>query len=75
MVRVMLNLKEKQKKNMIRKTSLPRHESPCLPLKIFKVLNKSEERSNNVGKTVVIFPHISGETLGALVRLVGITKA
>ena len=75
MVRVTLNLKEKQKKNMIRKTSLPRHESPCLPLKIFKVLNKREERSNNVGKTVVIFPHISGETLGALLRLVGITKA
>ena len=55
--------------------SLLRHESPCLPLKIFKLLNKREERSNNVGKTVVIFPHISGETLGALVRLVGITKA
>ena len=52
-----------------------RHESPCLPLKIFKLFNKREEWSNNVGKTVVIFPHISGETLGALVRLVGITKA
>ena len=60
---------------MIRKTSLLRHESPCLPLKIFKLLNKREEWSNNVGKTVVIFPHISGETLGALVRLVVITKA
>ena len=60
---------------MIRKTSLLRHESPCLPLKIFKLLNKREERSNNVEKTVAIFPHISGETLGALVRLVGITKA
>ena len=60
---------------MIRKTSLLRHKSPCLPLKIFKLLNKTEERSNNVGKTVVIFPHISGETLVALVRLVGITKA
>ena len=59
---------------MIRKTSLLRHESPCLPLKIFKLLKKREERSNNVGKTVVIFPHISGETLGALVHLVGITK-
>ena len=64
-----------QKKNMIRKTSFFSHKSPCLPLKIFKLLNKREERSNNVGKTVVIFPHISGETLGALVRLVGITKA
>ena len=60
---------------MIRKTSLLRHESPCLPLKIFKLLNKREERSNNVEKTVAIFPHISGETLGAPVRLVGITKA
>ena len=60
---------------MIRKISLLRHESPCLPLKTFKLLNKREERSNNVGKTVVIFPYISGETLGALARLVGITKA
>ena len=57
---------------MIRKTSLLRHESPCLPLKIFKLLNKREERSNNVGKTVVIFPHIFRETLGAIVCLVRI---
>ena len=35
---------------------------------------KKEERSNNVGKTVVIFRHISGEKLAALVLLVGITK-
>ena len=62
-------------KNMIRKTSLLRHESPCLPLKIFKLLNKSEQRSNNVGKTVAVFPHISGETLGTLVCSVGITKS
>ena len=55
--------------------SLLRHESPCLPLKIFKLLNKREERSNNVRKTVVVFPDIFHETLGALVRLVGITKA
>ena len=60
---------------MIRTTSLLRHESPCLPLKIFKLLNKREERSNNVGKTAVIFFIISGETLGVLVPLVGITKA
>ena len=60
---------------MFRKTSLLRHESPCLPLKIFKLLNKGEERSNNVEKTVVIFPYISGETLSALVRLVRIKKA
>ena len=59
---------------MIRKTSYLRHESPFRPLKIFKLLNKREERSNNVGKTVVIFPHTSGEMLGAFVRLVGRTK-
>ena len=53
---------------MIRKTSLLRHESPCLPLKIFKLLNKREERRNYVGKTL-------GETLGAPVRLVEIIKA
>ena len=60
---------------MIRKTSLLRHESPCLPLKIFKLLNKREEWRNYVGKTLVIFPRISGETLGAPVPLVGTTKA
>ena len=60
---------------MIRTTSLLRHKSPCLPLKIFKLLNKREERSNNVGKTAVIFLNISGETIGVLVPLVGITKA
>ena len=43
--------------------------------KNFKLLNKSEERSNNIGKTVVIFPHISGESLGALLRLVRTTEA
>ena len=60
---------------MIHKTFFMRHESPCLHLKIFKVLNKREKRSNNVGKTVVVFPDIFHETLGALVRFVGITKA
>ena len=66
MVQVTLNFRLQlfKKKNVI-----------CLSLGFFKLLNKREERSNNVGKTVVIFPHISGETLGALVRLVGITKA
>ena len=34
---------------MIRKTSVFTHTSPCLPLKIFKLLNKREERSNNAG--------------------------
>ena len=33
-----------QKKNMIRKTPLFSHESPCPPLKIFKLLNQREER-------------------------------
>ena len=60
---------------MICKTSLLRQESPCLPLNIFKLLNKREERSNNVGKIVLIFPHTSSETLGAFMRLLGITKA
>ena len=32
---------------MIRKTSVFTHTSPYLPLKIFKLLNKGEERSNN----------------------------
>ena len=64
-----------QKKNMIRKTSFFSHKSPCLPLKIFKLLNRREERSNNVGKTVAIFPHIFRETLGALVLFLGIPKA
>ena len=52
-----------QKKNVIDKTSFFSHKSPCLPLKMFKLLNKTEERSNNVRKTVVIFPHIFRETL------------
>ena len=60
---------------MIHKNFFMRHESPCLHLKIFKVLNKREEPSNNVGKTVVVFPDIFYEMLSALVRLVGITKA
>ena len=60
---------------MIRKTSFFSHKKPCLALKIFKLLTKKEERSNNVGKTVVNFPHIFFEKLGALVRLVGIIKA
>ena len=38
-------------------TRFLRHESSCLPLKTFKLLNKREERSKNVGKTVIIFPH------------------
>ena len=60
---------------MIRKTSLLNQESLWRTLKIFKVLNKREERWNNVGKTAVIIPQIFRETLGALVRLLGITKA
>ena len=64
-----------KKKNMIGKTSFFSHKSPCLPLKIFKLMNKREERSNNVGKTVVIFPHIFRETLGALVHLSVLKRA
>ena len=60
---------------MIRKASLLRHKLPCCPLKIFRLLNEREEWPNNVGKTEVIFPHIFCETLGALVHLIGITKA
>ena len=59
---------------MIRKTSLLRHKSTRL-LRIFGLLNKREEHANNVGKTVVIFPYIFCEMLGALVRLVGTAKA
>ena len=59
-----------QKKSMIGKTSFFSHKYPCLPLKE----NKREKRSNNVGKTIVIFPNIFCEKLGALVRLVAITK-
>ena len=64
-----------KKKNMIGKTSFFSHKSPCLPLKIFKLMNKREEQSNNVGKTVVIFPHIFRETLGALVHLSVLKRA
>ena len=64
-----------QKENMIGKTSFFNGKSPCLPLKIFRLLNKREEWSNNIGKAVVIFPHLFCETLGALVHLLGITKA
>ena len=60
---------------MIRRTSFFSHHSPCLRLKIFRLLNKKEERSNNVGKTVVISLHIFREKLSALARLLGITKA
>ena len=60
---------------MIRNTSFFSHKSQFLPLQIFKLLNKREKRSNDVGKTVVIFPHFFRETIGTLVRLVGITKA
>ena len=51
-----------QKKYMIRETSLLRHESPCTPLKIFKLLNKIGGRSNNEEKAVVVFSHIFCET-------------
>ena len=65
MIRVTLSFRLRlfPMKNMICKTSLLRHKSPCLPLEIFKLLKKREERSNNVGKTVVISSHIFCETL------------
>ena len=34
------------------------HESQCDPLKIFRLLNKREERQNNVEKTGVFFSQI-----------------
>ena len=64
-----------QKKSMIHETLFLRHESPCLPLKILKLLKKRVERSNNEQKKVIIFRQIFSETLGALMRLLGITKA
>ena len=46
-----------EKKNMIHKTSLLRHESRCLPLKIFQLLNKREEQSNNVINSSNLFSY------------------
>ena len=63
-----------QKNDMIRKTSFLKHESPSYPLEIFKLLNKREERWNNVGETAVIFPQIFQKMLGAPVNLLGIKK-
>ena len=63
------------KKNMIHKTSFMNQESPCGTLKIFKILSKREEQWNNVGKTAVTIPQIFRGTSGALVHLLGITKA
>ena len=51
-----------QEKNMTGKTLFFSHKSPCLPLKIFKLLNKREVLSNNARKTAVNFPHIFRET-------------
>ena len=75
MVRVTLNFTKQFFKTNIRKTSFLNQESLCCTLKIYKLLHKREERWNNVGKTAVIIPQIFRETLGALVRLLGITKA
>ena len=44
-----------RKKSIIRKTSFLNHESPCLTLKIFKLLNEREERSNNIEKNISNF--------------------
>ena len=51
------------------------HKSSCYSLKTiksFKLLNKREERWNNVGKTAVIFCQTP---LGAIVSLLKIRKA
>ena len=42
---------------------------------IFQAIERKRRASNNVGKTVAIFPQIFRETLGALAPLVGTTKA
>ena len=57
-----------QNKNMICKASFLNHGCPCHPLKILKQLKKEKNGE-------IIFPQIFRETLGALVRLLGITKA
>ena len=64
-----------QKKNIICDTSILNNESPYHPLKIFKLLNKRKDRSNNVEKIALVFPQTFCQTLGALVCLLGITKA
>ena len=43
-----------QKKIMIREMPFLNHESPCHPLKIFRLLNKRKKRRNNVRQTAVI---------------------
>ena len=60
---------------MTHKTLFLNDDSLCHPLEIFKLLNKRDERWNNVRKTAVIFHQIFRETLVALVRLLRITKA
>ena len=54
---------------MISKTLFLNQESPCCTLKVFKVLNKTKERRNNVGKTAVMIPQIFRETLGVFAHL------
>ena len=44
-----------QKKSNIRKASFVNQKSPCYPLKMFKLLKNRDKRSNNVGKTAIIF--------------------
>ena len=79
MVRVTLNftlqLINNNNKKMIRKTSFLNQEFLCRTVKIFKALNKREERWSNVGKTAVIILQIFRERSGALVHLLGTTNA
>ena len=42
---------------------------------MFALLNKRKERWNNVGQTAIIFLQIFRVMIGALVHLLGITKA
>ena len=41
----------------------------------FQAIDKRKKQWTNVGKTAVVFAQIFRETLGALVRLLGITRA
>ena len=66
---------QQQQKKMIRKTSFLNQEFLCRTVKIFKALNKREERWSNVGKTAVIILQIFRERSGALVHLLGTTNA
>ena len=60
---------------MIDKMPFLNQESPSHSMKFLELLSEKEERGDNVGKTAVIIPQIFSETLGAMLGLLGITKA